>query len=119
MADEKTTRLDVWMDGDCPLCQNSQAWCERRDTTGRLRFKDFRRAEPDELPMDRQAHEASLWAQDSDGRMFEGFAAWKRILAEMPGWKWLARLASLPPFTLIGPTMYRWIANHRQVLRRR
>lgn len=115
MANENSTSLDVWMDGDCPLCQRSQAWCELRDTRRRLRFKDFRRSDLHELPMSQQDHESSMWARDTDGRLYEGFAAWRRIMSEIPGWRWLARLASLPPLDLIGPPIYKWIAVKRSV----
>ena len=115
MADENPTYLDVWMDGDCPLCQRSQTWCERRDTNRRLHFKDFREMEVEELPMNRQDHEASMWVRDTDGQLYEGFAAWRRIMSEFPRWRWLARLASRPPLDLIGPPIYKWIAAKRSV----
>ena len=109
-------QLKVWMDGDCTLCQTSQKWCELRDRDGRVRFIDIRRADEDELPLTRSYHETSMWVEDNDGTLLEGFAAWRRILAELPGWRWLARLASLPPLSLIGPTLYRLVAAHRHRL---
>lgn len=110
-------RLDVWMDGNCSLCQRSKAWCETRDRNGRVRFIDFRTASGDELPLTHEEHQTSMWIRDHDGILLEGFAAWRRIMAEIPGWKWLARLGSLPPFTLIGPHLYNLIASNRHNLR--
>ncbi len=66
--------------------------------------------------MEREAHEASMWVRDSEGTLFEGFAAWRRIVAELPGWKWLATLTGLPPASWIGPTLYRLVARFRFVL---
>lgn len=105
--------LEVWLDGACPVCRKSQRFCERRLPGGRVRFEDFRIAKDSDLPMERRAHEASMWIRDSDGRMLEGFPAWRRIMAEIPGWRWLATLAGLPPARWIGPTLYRFIARSR------
>jgi predicted DCC family thiol-disulfide oxidoreductase YuxK len=107
-------RLDVWMDGDCGLCQKSRAWCETHDRNGRVKFTDFRTAGENELPVGREDHEASMWVRDSDGALLEGFDAWRRIMAEIPRWKWVARFASLPPFALIGRPIYRLVAGNRR-----
>lgn len=112
-------RLEVWMDGDCGLCQRSRAWCELRDRNGRFRFIDFRTEGKNELPLTHEDHQISMWVRDRDGVLLDGFAAWKRIMAEIPGWRWLARLTSLAPFTLIGPPLYGLIAAHRHHLRPR
>ena len=53
-------RLDVWMDGNCSLCQRSKAWCETRDRNGRVRFIDFRTASGDELPLTHDEHQTWL-----------------------------------------------------------
>lgn len=110
--------LDVWMDGDCSLCRRSRAWCELRDRDGNVRFIDFRAANGEELPLPPSEHQASMWVRDRDGALLDGFAAWRRIMAEIPGWRWLARLASLPPFTLIGPPLYRLVAANRRLVAR-
>ena len=39
------------MDGHCDLCRASQGWCELRDPGDRLEFRDFRSADPVELPV--------------------------------------------------------------------
>lgn len=106
-------QLYVWMDGDCSLCQRSRVWCETRDRHGRVQFIDFRAASANELPLTREDHQASMWVQDCEGNLLDGFAAWRRIMSEMPGWRWVAWLVSLPPFTLIGPHLYRLVATNR------
>jgi predicted DCC family thiol-disulfide oxidoreductase YuxK len=106
-------QLEVWMDGDCTVCRRSRDWCELRDRYERIEFRDFRSAPENDLPVSREDLEASMWVRDGTGDMFEGYAAWRRIMAEFPRWKWLARLASLPPFTLIGPAFYRVLAANR------
>jgi hypothetical protein len=81
-------------------------------------FRDFRSAADNELPVSREDLEASMWVRDSAGDVHEGYAAWRRIMAELPRWKWLARVASLPPLTLIGPILYRLLAANRSLFGR-
>ena len=111
--------LEVWMDGDCSLCQRSMAWCELRDPAGRVRFVDFRSQGENELPLSLDAHQKSMWVRGHDGALYEGYAAWRRIMAEIPGWRWLARISSYPPLSWIGPPLYRMIAAHRHRLSQR
>ena len=105
--------LDVWIDGNCGLCQRSRVWCELHDRDGRVRFIDFRTAGENKLPLTPENHQVSMWVRNRDGVLLDGFAAWRRIMAEIPGWRWLARLTSLPPFSLIGPPLYRLVAANR------
>jgi len=111
--------LEVWMDGDCSVCRASQAWCEVRDPDGHMRFRDFRAADPDALPVGRDDHEASMWVRDGDGGLHRGFAAWRLIMASLPGWRWLATLTGLPPLRWLGEPLYRLIARNRHHLQRR
>ena len=113
---DRSFPLEVFMDGACGLCRSSQRWCEARDREGHVRFIDFRTTDDGALPLPRSSHETSMWVRDDDGSLLEGFAAWRRIMAELPGWRWLARIASLPPFTLIGPPFYRLVAANRRRL---
>ena len=110
---QERPRLEVWMDGDCSVCRTSRAWCELRDRDGRIDFRDFRSAHEKDLPVSLEDLDASMWVRDGAGDLFEGYTAWRRIMSELPRWKWLARLASLPPFTVIGPALYRLLAANR------
>ena len=108
--------LDVWMDGDCHVCQRSQRWCEQRDPEGRVQFHDFRILDDRSIPVARRDLGESMWVRDGDGHLLAGFHAWQRIIAEFPGWRWLARLSALPPVSWVGPTLYRLIARNRHRL---
>jgi predicted DCC family thiol-disulfide oxidoreductase YuxK len=107
---------EVWYDGDCALCRASRAWCERRDRRGRLVFRDIRSADDRELPVARTAAEASMWVRDKRGRLVAGFDGWRVIMSELPGWRWLARLAGIPPFSWLGPPVYRIVARSRRLV---
>jgi len=108
--------IEVWYDGSCPICCRSRSWSEQRDADGRLLFCDFRSVGDDELPADRDRHQAAMMVRISSGQLLEGFAAWRRILAVLPGWRWLARLSGLPPLRWIGALGYRLVARWRQPL---
>ena len=105
--------LEVWYDGECVLCQGSRRACEIRDTEKRLVFRDFRMIEETNLPVARDQHEATLWAKTSDGKLFSGFDAWRRILASLPGWHWLAWLTGVPPIPTVGRPLYALVAKMR------
>ncbi len=108
--------LDVWIDGDCRVCQLSQRWCERRDPNGRVQFRNFRSVDDADLPVTRKDLEETMWVRDGDGRLLAGFEAWRRIMAELPGWRWLAWVSALPPVSWVGPALYRLVARNRHRL---
>jgi len=57
-----------------------------------------------------------MWVRDPSGRLNRGFAAWRRILAELPGWRWLALLSGAPPMRWLGPPIYALVARWRRHL---
>ena len=108
--------LEVWIDGDCRLCQRSRAWCELRAGDDHIRFRDFRSAADPDLPVTRGDLEKSMWVRDESGHLVEGFGAWRAIMNELPGWRWLAWLVAVPPMRWLGPPIYRMIARNRHRL---
>ena len=114
LSSDGSQHLEVWMDGSCELCSRSQAWCESRDHGDRLVFRNFRDTDEATLPVDREAHEESMWVRTDAGALYEGFAAWRLIMKEIPGWRWLAEITGLPPFSWFGPAVYRMVARFRR-----
>lgn len=108
--------LEVWYDGQCPLCRASRDWCATRDPEGRLEFRDVRAVAEAELPVSRADAESSMWVRDADGALAAGFAGWRRILAELPRWRWLARVSGTAPLRWLGPPVYRFVARARRLL---
>ena len=53
------------------------------------------------------------WAVDSSGRLYAAGAAINRVLVELPGWRWLALVAWLPPLFPLTQRGYYWFAAHR------
>ncbi len=104
------------MDGSCPLCRRSQAWCELQGSADRVVFRDFRNTDDGELPVERAAHEETMWVRTRTGTLHRGFAAWRIIMSEIPRWRWLGWVAGLPPLRWLGPPVYRLVARFRQRL---
>ncbi len=80
------TTLDVWFDGDCPLCSREIALMRRLDWRGRINFVDVATGEG-YCPIDRGELLARFHARE-DGVMLCGAAAfaamWRAIPALRP-----------------------------------
>ncbi len=113
---EANATFEVFTDGACELCRRSRIWAERRDRHHRIRWVDFRRTADDELPVPPDALALEMWTREPDGTLLSGYAAWRRVLAALPGWRALAAIGALPPLSWLGPPAYRFIARHRERL---
>ncbi len=108
--------LDVWYDGRCELCRRSRSWSERRDRLDRLRFRDLRTAPEAAWPRPLAELERTMWVCAPGAEPLSGFDGWRRIMAELPGWRWLALLTGLPPLPVIGRWLYDLVARNRHRL---
>jgi predicted DCC family thiol-disulfide oxidoreductase YuxK len=114
MSDRTDSRLEVWIDGDCPVCRRSERWCRVRDRADRLAFRDLRR-DPDP-PVSRARLRRAVHVRLPDGTIAAGFDAWRRILLELDGWRWLGRITALPGLRHIGSLVYSLVAANRHRL---
>jgi predicted DCC family thiol-disulfide oxidoreductase YuxK len=73
--------VTVWHDGGCPLCAREIALMRRLDRRGRLRFVDVTRQS---CPLDRAAMLARLHAQEDDGPILSGAAAFAAMWRAIP-----------------------------------
>jgi len=90
----KTT---VYYDGACPMCRAEIAQYARLDRAGALDLVDV--ADPASvLPEGTSRAEAlaRFHARSADGRLLSGARAFVEVWRDLPGWRWLARLARLP-----------------------
>ncbi len=55
----------------------------------------------------------AVWALDSAGRLYVAGGAINRVLAELPGWRWAALLAWLPPIFWPEQRVYYWFGANR------
>jgi predicted DCC family thiol-disulfide oxidoreductase YuxK len=75
-------RLDVWFDGDCPLCVREIALMRRLDRRGRIAFHDLSDGSGT-CPIDRVELLARFHARE-DGRMLSGAAAFAAMWRVIP-----------------------------------
>ncbi len=86
------SNLQVWFDGNCPLCLREIALMRRLDWRGAITFTDV--AQPDSVcPLDREALLARFHASE-DGLILSGAAAFAAMWRAIPLLKplgWAAR----------------------------
>lgn len=106
-------QLTIWIDGDCTVCRRSEQWCTHRDRHRRLAFKNLHSPDGDELPASLDTMMQTVHVRLPDGSHSIGFDAWRLILLELDGWRWLARLAGLPGIKRLGSAIYSLVARNR------
>jgi predicted DCC family thiol-disulfide oxidoreductase YuxK len=75
-------KVEVWFDGDCPLCRREIALLRRLDRRGAIRFEDVARGDG-VCPIDRAELLARFHARE-DGRMLSGAAAFAAMWRAIP-----------------------------------
>ena len=108
-------RIEVYTDGQCPLCQWSRARVEPRDRDHRLAWFDYH----DPVALARAAPHTPRQLADEmhvrlpDGSWRKGYWAWIEVLRVLPRWRWAAGLLSAWPLARLGPAFYRQVAKRR------
>lgn len=51
-----------------------------------------------------------------DGTVYAGEAALPPLFGMLRGWRWMAAVLRLPGMRALSPSLYRWVARHRQAL---
>jgi predicted DCC family thiol-disulfide oxidoreductase YuxK len=91
------SKLTVYFDGSCPLCQAEIGYYRGKDQVGALCFVDVSKtdaATPEGITQQRAMKRFHVHA--SDGRVLSGAAAFVEVWTRLPCWRWAARAASLP-----------------------
>ncbi|MGI9108111.1 MAG: thiol-disulfide oxidoreductase DCC family protein [Pyrinomonadaceae bacterium] len=115
----ETAQLEVYTDGQCPLCCWMRARVEPFDRERQLEWLDFhspaalRRAAPRTRE---QLSEAMHVRRKATGVWAEGFHAWLEVLGVLPRLRRLAWALSCWPLTALGPVFYRQLAKRRYQL---
>ena len=100
-------------DGDCGFCRAVRRCLAALDVTNRVRWQPFQSlAEPPEgLAWDDL--ERSAYLRAADGRLFEGFYAFRALTVRLPLLMPLAPLMWLPGMGALGSRVYRRVADNR------
>lgn len=113
--------IEMFFDGECPLCMREVAMLRRRDRKGRVRFTDI--AAPS---FDAEAHgkdQATFMGRIQartlpDGEWLDGVEVFRRVYAAV-GFRWLVPLTRVPGISHALEAGYSWFARNRLRLTRR
>lgn len=116
------SRVTVWHDGNCPLCQREIALMRRLDTRGAIAFVDA--AGPDTCPLDRTEMLARFYACEAGGPMLSGAAAFAAMWRAIPVLRPLGEAARnrlvlsvlerlYLRFLRVRPHLQRWLARRK------
>jgi predicted DCC family thiol-disulfide oxidoreductase YuxK len=122
MTDNKPT-LTVLYDGGCPLCRREIALYRRAEGAEAITFCDVSPAAAAAPPgLSREEAMRRFHVIDAEGRLRSGADAFIALWLSLPRWRWLGRIAGVPPlpwllerayraFLLARPTMQRAVAR--------
>lgn len=108
-------KVEVFFDGDCPLCMREIRMLRRLDRErGRIRFTDITSADfdPSEHGQDYATFMARIQGRTSDGRWIEGVDVFTELYGAV-GFGALVELARLPGVRPVLDLAYRAFAKNR------
>ena len=118
----ETLPLTVLYDGACPLCRREIAvyrGLKPLQADSQLRFADVSDAA---LPLPpgttREQLLARFHVRGRDGELRSGAQAFLALWAELPGWRWLARIGRVPGAAWVMERAYRRFLRWRPTLQR-
>lgn len=108
-TDTATPALTVFYDGACPLCAREIGAYRRMPGAEAVCWVDARDADAATLGdgLTRGDALARFHVRAGDGSLLSGGAAFLRLWAALPGTRWLATMASRPPFSWVLEPAYR------------
>ncbi len=104
-------QVTVWFDGACPLCRREIALMRRLDRRGAVAFVEVGGLET--CPVDRAALLARFHAQEIDGPMLSGAAAFAAMWRVIPGLRTLGHVARIPAILWGLEQLYRFFLRVR------
>lgn len=110
-------RLTVWFDGACPLCRSEIRLMQRLDRRQAINFIDIASDHAD-CPIDRRALLQRFHAQEQDGPMLSGAAAFAAMWRVVPMLRPIGMLAQWPPLLALLEFAYRGFLRLRPTLQR-
>jgi predicted DCC family thiol-disulfide oxidoreductase YuxK len=105
----------LFYDGGCSLCRREIAHYRRLDRAGRVEWVDLY-AEPDQAQrygLSWHTAMQRIHLLETDGRLVTGARAFAALWRRLPGYRWLARLVSLPGVLLLLEPAYAAFARRR------
>lgn len=114
MTAASSIQVEVFFDGDCPLCLREIAMLRRLDRRGRIRFSNI--VDPtfdaSSVGLDHAKLMATIHGRLPSGELIEGVEVFRRLYAAV-GFSWVVALTRLPGISHILDACYGWFAKNR------
>jgi predicted DCC family thiol-disulfide oxidoreductase YuxK len=109
--------VEVFFDGDCPLCRREIAFLRKRDRQGRIQFTDIAEPgfDPESVGRTRRELMARIHGRLPDGTWIEGVEVFRRLYTAV-GLKPLVAVSRLPGVSHAAEAAYELFARHRLTL---
>jgi predicted DCC family thiol-disulfide oxidoreductase YuxK len=106
--------VEVFFDGECPLCRREIGLLRRLDLRRRIRFTDFAVPEFDPAPLHKSHAELmeEIHGQLPDGTVITGVEVFRRLYGAV-GLRWVMPLTRLPGVSHLLDYGYRVFARNR------
>ena len=106
--------IQVFYDGQCPICKREIAFLKKRNRQGKILFVDFATADFSESEFGVKLEElmAELHGRLPDGSWVRGVETFQILYAAI-GWKWLAALTRWPVISQLTKIGYWIFAKNR------
>jgi predicted DCC family thiol-disulfide oxidoreductase YuxK len=112
-----TRKLRVFFDGGCPMCRKEISVYKEADKAGAISWCDVstdQREVP--LPLPRDVLLARFHVQTPDGQLISGAGGFIEMWRQLPKWRWLAMICSLPGLPTILELAYRGFLRVRPAI---
>jgi predicted DCC family thiol-disulfide oxidoreductase YuxK len=116
---EAPAPVTVLYDGSCPLCRREIGVYRRGEGADAIGWCDVSRTDA-ALPegLDRDGAMARFHVVDDDGAVKSGARAFIALWLALPRWRWLGRIASVPPLPALLELAYRGFLPIRPYMQR-
>jgi predicted DCC family thiol-disulfide oxidoreductase YuxK len=107
-------QLELFFDGECPLCRREVALLRRLDRAGRIAFTDITGLHFDaaRYGTTQAALMGRIHARRRDGAWFDGVDVFRELYARV-GFGWVVALSRLPVVRQLLDGVYAWFAVNR------
>jgi len=114
------TSIQVFFDGDCPLCRREISFLSKRDKEGRIETTDIAESDFDASRFGRSQSDfmATIQGRLADGRWITGVEVFRQLYSAV-GFERAVRFSRLRPISWLLERSYTLFAKHRLRLTRR
>jgi predicted DCC family thiol-disulfide oxidoreductase YuxK len=113
-ATDAAHELEMFFDGDCPLCAKEVAWIRWLDRRGRIRFTDIAdpNFDPSAYGKSFEDFMSQMHARRSDGVWVTGVEVFRQLYS-LVGFRWLVAPTRLPGVSWVLDCGYTLLAHNR------